>query len=83
MFIIGTIILDSAINPPRKNTIRDGLRYFFIIPPSIFKKIKVPNPDQIPIHKAYFTSSDPTSQKVRVLERAPNKIIYIQVADVT
>ena len=83
MFTTGTKIDERAMNPPRKKTTIDGLRYFLIIFPIMLKKIYMPKPDQEPIHKAYITSSWPKIQKVRVFEKALNNIIYIPVEAVT
>jgi len=79
----GTTTLDNAMTPPRKNTTIDGLRYFFITAPITLKNMYMPIEDQKPIQRAYITFRLPNSQKVRVLEKALNKIIYMPVEAAT
>ena len=51
--------------------------------PTMLKKMKMPRPDQAPIHNAKFTYRFPKSQKVNELIKALKRIMYMPVEETT
>ena len=82
-FTIGTTIADRAITDPKMNTIMLGRPYRLITIPITLKKTAIPMLDQNPIQKAYMIGRLSKSQKVNVLRKALNIIMYMPVEAAT